>query len=120
MNHVDLTGASLGSLTLNQKFSLYMITSYAYYRRDLSLISDEMYDQLCRELLESYEDLTHPHRHLTSKASLQAGTGFSIEFPNIVVVAAQQAIRSYTERCKQDKVKAPYRAKKQSSSMLSS
>jgi NAD-dependent DNA ligase len=65
----------------------YLIHCYLYYICDQSIIPDEEFDQLCRDLLDKWDSIEHPHKHLISKDDLKAGTGYSInilQYPDIV------------------------------------
>jgi NAD-dependent DNA ligase len=74
--------------------SLYLVCSYAYYELDESLISDGDFDQLCKKLLEDFDDIKffsdHPHKHLLVRENLEAGTGFSVkDYPSRVISLAK-------------------------------
>lgn len=66
----------------------FLLHSYLYYQLNVSRISDTEYDQVCRGLLDRWDDvLTHPHGHLLSKDALSAGTGHHIPeeaYPDMV------------------------------------
>lgn len=73
--------------------SWYLITSYLYYILDVSLIEDDFFDAMCKRMLHEWDTLAlkHPHRHLISLESLQAGTGFNLaesDYPKMVQGAA--------------------------------
>lgn len=70
---------------------MYLIHSYLYYIEETPLISDTEYDRLCKKLLNSFDTLTHRHKHLVSKEALQAGTGYHLaeaDYPLITKRAA--------------------------------
>jgi len=59
---------------------------------DAPVIPDEEYDALAKEILEEYDAITHPHKHLISKEDLKAGTMYSLaarHYPKIVVSGAE-------------------------------
>ena len=65
----------------------YLVHSYLYYILDDPVITDDEYDTLCKELLDKFDTLQHPHKHLTTKESLLAGPGYHIPssaYPTIV------------------------------------
>jgi NAD-dependent DNA ligase len=71
--------------------------SYAYYKENESLISDSEYDQICRDLITNWNNITHWHKPLLNLESLKAGTGYDIEkYPNRVVSAALSLIKENT------------------------
>jgi NAD-dependent DNA ligase len=71
--------------------------SYAYYKENESLIPDSEYDQICRDLITNWDNITHWHKPLLNLESLKAGTGYDIEkYPNRVVSAALSLIKENT------------------------
>lgn len=76
-------------MTLNQKFVQYLMASYLYYVENRSILSDTEFDQLCMDLLAGWDQLDHRHKHLTTKEDLEAGTGYAIQYPSIVIGAAR-------------------------------
>lgn len=83
-------------LTLNQKFVQYLMSSYLYYVEDAHVLTDTQFDELCKELLDRWDEITHPHKSLTTRDDLAAGTGYAIKYPLIVVGAARAWYRSVT------------------------
>lgn len=79
-------------LSLKQAISWYLMSSYLYYIKDQSVLTDYDYDVLCTRLLREWEGRKiHPHHHLLSKDALMAGTGYSIkkqDYPWGIKVAA--------------------------------
>jgi len=71
---------------MNNPIGKYLVHSYIYYQLDNSVISDGEYDKLAKYILEHWDDLEHPHKHLISKDALQAGTMLlkDDEYPTIV------------------------------------
>lgn len=75
----------------------YLMSSYLYYIRDTSVLSDDSFDLICNQLLEALEDPLraakineHPHGYIVSKDELRAGTGFRAAYrvPLMVKCAA--------------------------------
>tara|TARA_Y100000114_G_scaffold133976_1_gene133770 strand:+ start:129 stop:347 length:219 start_codon:yes stop_codon:yes gene_type:complete len=58
--------------------------SYLYYEKNISLIEDGEFDDMCKTLLEKLDSLTHMHKHLVKKESLTAGTGYDIKYTNLI------------------------------------
>jgi hypothetical protein len=59
------------------------------------MMSDQEYDQLCKDILENFDVLrvTHRHGYLLDKEALKAGSGYHItpgQYPNIVKHCALQ------------------------------
>jgi len=77
----------------NMLVPYYLMFSYAYYKENESLITDSEYDQICRDLITNWNDITHWHKPLLDLESLKAGTGYDIKYPNRVVAAAIALIK---------------------------
>ena len=79
------------SNNINLAIPWYLMASYLYYQRDISLISDAEYDEMCRDILENYPRIEHRHKYLVDVDALAAGTGFQIDWqkaPRIIIGAA--------------------------------
>jgi len=76
--------------------TLYLLTSICYYHFHSSFIPDQLFDKLCVYILDNYEEfkvvVRHPEKTL-SKESLQAGTGFDIEFPSTIWSLAEAFLK---------------------------
>ena len=68
--------------TANMLVPYYLIFSFAYYHLNESLVSDEFYDSICKQLLDEMEqfNVEHEHIHLIDPAALKAGTAFHLKF----------------------------------------
>ena len=76
----------------------YLILSYAYYYRDVSLVSDELYDRICKNLLTALGsfDIEHRHMGLCDLSALEAGTAYHLyskDYPSMAVSCADQFIK---------------------------
>jgi len=71
----------------------YLMCSYAYYKEDSPLISDQEFDDLGKFILENYDAIDHPHKHLVTKGDLEAGTYLG-EYPKMVI----GAVKSYRKQ----------------------
>lgn len=70
---------------------VYLMSSFLYYENNDSPISDDMFDRICVELLKVWDDFDHMHKHLVTKADLEAGTGYAITvYPLMVKLAAER------------------------------
>lgn len=67
----------------------YLMHSYLYYVMDDPVVSDSMFDTICKRLLVELDGLSHMHKHLVDKSLLVAGSGFNLQFPGMVVGAAR-------------------------------
>ena len=73
----------------------YLMFSYLYYEKNVSLIEDTEFDKLCQTLLEKYDNVEHMHKHLVSKEALTAGTGYDIVYTNMIKNSAMQLKESW-------------------------
>ncbi len=65
----------------NLLVSWYLILSYAYYILDQTIVSDYLYDRICKDLLAALEafELDHRHMHLCDIGELEAGTAYRLK-----------------------------------------
>jgi len=71
--------------------SLYMMSSYLYYQKNESVLSDELFDQICKKILDNWKDIKHSHKRRIKKVNLVCGTGYTIKkYPSIVVSSAER------------------------------
>lgn len=63
---------------LTYLYDSYLEHSYRYYNLDEPIISDYEFDTLCKRLLDRWDELKHPFKHLTDESALEAGTGFQL------------------------------------------
>ena len=68
----------------NMLIPYYLMFSYLYYVKHISLIEDTEFDQMCKTLLEKYDEVEHMHKPLVKKESLTAGTGYDIKYTNMI------------------------------------
>lgn len=72
-----------------------LMASYAYYVLDKPLISDGVFDNACRELLEHWDQAEHRHKHLIDQDSLRSGSLFQLsdeDYPLITKYAARRLL----------------------------
>jgi len=74
----------------NMLIPYYLMFSYLYYEKNISLIDDAEFDGICKTLLEKLDTLTHMHKHLVKKESLTAGTGYDIKYTNLIKDSAMR------------------------------
>ena len=68
-NHVT----SLISANNNMAIPYYLMASYAYYKEDDPIFSDDFYDMLSKKILNNWDTIEHYHKHLLDEDSLTAG-----------------------------------------------
>lgn len=72
----------------------YLMASYSYYIEDDPILSDSLYDELAKRMLESWATLEHRHKGLITEDDLRAGTLLGVrEYPGMVVEATKSARR---------------------------
>ena len=74
----------------NMLIPYYLMFSYLYYEKNISLIDDAEFDGMCKTLLDKLDTLTHMHKHLVKKESLTAGTGYDIKYTNLIKDSAMK------------------------------
>ena len=74
----------------NMLIPYYLMFSYLYYEKNISLIDDAEFDGMCKTLLDKLDSLTHMHKHLIKKESLTAGTGYDIKYTNLIKDSAMR------------------------------
>ena len=79
----------------NMLVPYYLMFSYLYYEKNVSLIEDTEFDKLCQTLLEKYDNVEHMHKHLVSKEALTAGTGYDIVYTNMIKDSAMKLKESW-------------------------
>jgi hypothetical protein len=79
-NHVT----SLIIANRNMAIPYYLMASYAYYKEDDPIFSDDFYDMLSKNILNNWDTIEHYHKHLLDEDSLTAGTYLG-EYPTIVI-----------------------------------
>ena len=80
-------------ISINRLVPIYLMSSYLYYRKDESKLSDGEFDMLCKRMLDNWKQIKHPHKRLIRKKDLEAGTGYAIKkYPTIVISSAERWI----------------------------
>lgn len=85
---------------LKKLLQAYLMTSYLYYTCNVSVILDDLYDGIAKALLARYDEFDHQHKHLVSKADLEAGTLYHLrgnDYPQMVQTAADLWMNAGTE-----------------------
>ena len=72
----------------NMLVPYYLMYSYLYYEKDISLIPDTEYDIICKRLYNEWDKVEHFHKHIVNKEALIAGTGYQLKYPERVKNAA--------------------------------
>lgn len=76
-------------------FNLYLVACRLYYQENISIMTDTLFDSLCKYLLDNYEEIKEEiwHKNLLDKELLKAGTGYSLSYPAPIYLISQHYIR---------------------------
>lgn len=85
MEDYTLTNPDFETCDINLCVSWYIISSYLYYQKDISIIADSSFDYICKRLLSEWDNITHIHKKFIDKQSLSAGSGFDLEYPKMAI-----------------------------------
>lgn len=66
----------------------YLIACYCYYVLDAPLITDKLFDEIALRLQAEWDSIEHMHKHHITLDDLKAGTGYAIQYPAMVIGAA--------------------------------
>ncbi len=82
---------NIEEISINRLVPVYLMSSYLYYKKDQSKLSDGEFDMLCKRMLDNWKQIKHPHKNLIKKKDLEAGTGYAIrKYPTIVMSSAER------------------------------
>tara|TARA_A100001201_G_C4084109_1_gene199908 strand:- start:241 stop:516 length:276 start_codon:yes stop_codon:yes gene_type:complete len=85
---------NIEEISINRLVPVYLMSSYLYYKKDESKLTDGEFDMLCKRMLENWKDIKHPHKKLIKKKDLEAGTGYAIrKYPSIVMSSAERWLK---------------------------
>jgi hypothetical protein len=59
---------------VNMLVPWYLMAAYAYYVEDNPIISDQLFDNMSKRLLASWDIIEHMHKHHLTRGDLEAGT----------------------------------------------
>lgn len=83
-----------------------LMASYAYYIHGEGLLSDTLFDSLCKGLLEKWDNIQHRHKHLITLEDLRAGTLYGLReehYPGITKSAAMRLLWKLKEQAETPK-----------------
>jgi hypothetical protein len=72
-----------GEVDINLLVPFYLMSSFLYYKEDLSPLTDHKYDMLCKKLLKHWDDIEHQHKKYIDKEALSSGTGYYINWDEL-------------------------------------
>jgi len=89
---------------IQQKIRQYLVHSFLYYQLDESLIPDNLYDRICKEILDLKENPNDkyfiPYKDLLEESTGDSASGFSIrEYPSEIISSALHLLyqRNYSK-----------------------
>lgn len=94
----EIMRISIDTKNWSRALSCLLVSGYAYYIEDKSVMADELFDEACKALKANWKDLHHPHKGLIKAADLSAGTLFYLkpsDYPLIVRLAATTYIKDF-------------------------
>ncbi len=59
---------------VNMLVPWYLMASFAYYQLDTPVLTDGLFDDLCKQLDAAWDRITHRHKALIEREALAAGT----------------------------------------------
>jgi hypothetical protein len=74
----------------------YLMAGYHYYELDESFISDDLFDRICKRLVDEWDTIEHRHKFIIDKNQLAAGTAYYIDWktvPEIIKGAATAVLK---------------------------
>lgn len=88
----------------------YLMAAYAYYVEDDAILSDSLFDEMAKTMLDNWEDISHWHKEYISIDDLEAGT-FLGEYPSRVKDAVNHLRLSSTQTTKTKKQNSSKKSK---------
>lgn len=80
------------------------MSCYLYYKLDINVYSDYVFDSICRRLYKELDTITHVYKHLVSRDNLKASTGYDIVYPTIVKHASKLWYLEHVEEKRNSRV----------------
>ena len=75
----------------------FLMACYAYYELGKPIMTDVKFDKLLRLLHTHWDTVVHPHKELINLPMLEAGTGFDLEYTNMIRYATMDLIKEQDE-----------------------
>ena len=78
------------NMSPDRMVAIFCMSSYLYYEKNKSVITDREFDLLCKQLIKEWDNITHPHKRLISIDDLEAGSGYRIKYTNMIKDCAEE------------------------------
>jgi NAD-dependent DNA ligase len=86
----------LSNVSLNRLVPIFLMSSYLYYEQDKSVLDDTQFDYLCKKLYSNWDKVEHMHKHIITKADLAVGSGYGIQYTNMIIGGAMSWYKQET------------------------
>jgi hypothetical protein len=93
----------LNNISNNRLVPIYLMSSYLYYECDLNVLEDTQFDYLCKKILDNWDNIDHMHKHLLDKETLKAGSGYGIEYTNLIMSASLDWYKQHERKSNEEK-----------------
>lgn len=87
-SHSDDGARAMIAKSINMLVPWYLMAAYAYYVLDAPIISDALFDSICRKLDKRWDQVEHVHKVWIDRDDLSAGTRMSTVYPSMAKGAA--------------------------------
>ena len=94
----EIMRISIDTKNWGRALSCLLVSGYAYYIEDKSVMADELFDEACKVLKAHWKSFYHPHKGLMKPADLSAGTLYHLkasDYPAIVRLSATMYIKDF-------------------------
>ena len=86
----------LTDISIHRLVPIFLMSSYLYYEQDKSVLDDTQFDYLCKKLYSNWDKVEHMHKHLITKADLAVGSGYGIQYTNMIIGGAMSWYKQET------------------------
>ena len=90
---LDVKAAEIFAENINMMVPYYLMASYAYYKENDPIFSDDFFDAMGKTMLERWDDIEHMHKCYITQGDLEAGT-FLGKYPSRVEGALRSLRRA--------------------------
>jgi len=77
----------------NMLVPFYLMTSYLYYKENITIVKDETYNFICRSLDNKWKTISHPHKHIIYPHLLKYNSGFAISLKRFSSLEASRFMK---------------------------
>tara|TARA_Y100001937_G_scaffold97259_1_gene132431 strand:- start:684 stop:968 length:285 start_codon:yes stop_codon:yes gene_type:complete len=88
----------LNNISINRLVPYFLMSSYLYYVHNKSVLTDNQFDNLCKRLDDNWDNITHVHKELISRQDLKVGSGYAINYTNMIMNSALKWYETETKK----------------------